>query len=144
MRPADGHVAIIDTGDGYETPAFSDGRHWMHATGSTPVGVRVIRPLLVIDVEDHAQVHHLATAFARERERINGNAAAMASALQLLLGPPKPPEPVGLGAVVKDAQGRRWTRIDSNDGRPWHCGGSFPTRWAEIAAVDVLSEGITS
>jgi hypothetical protein len=61
--------------------------------------------------------------------------------------PAKPEEPTGLGAVVEDAEGERWVRKgNSSHGEDWTrqigdawTGGS----WDRIAAVRVLSEGVT-
>lgn len=64
--------------------------------------------------------------------------------------PPKPEEPTGLGAVVEDDKGDRWVRVGGNlDGipRPWAEHGNIAdlrdwVRYADIAAVAVLSEGV--
>lgn len=63
--------------------------------------------------------------------------------------PPKPEEPLGLGAVVEDAKGKRWVRgRDSNC--HWYPETGFDRTvgpwapWAEIAAVKVLSPGVTA
>jgi hypothetical protein len=59
-------------------------------------------------------------------------------------GPPKPDEPTGLGAVVEDDQGHVWTRADES-GMPWvsrHSGDIHWCRWADVAAFEVLSEGV--
>lgn len=65
-----------------------------------------------------------------------------------LFAPPKPPEPTGLGAVVEDADGNTYTRADKGT-LPWfttHKGGNGGrcdwTRWDDIPAVRVLSEGV--
>ena len=55
----------------------------------------------------------------------------------------KPPEPTGLGAVVEDAEGDRWTRVDGDAISLWHHGGRFPKQWRDIDAVRVLSDGVT-
>jgi len=65
--------------------------------------------------------------------------------------PPKPDEPTGLGAVVEDAEGKRWVRLpdppdaDWNLDKPWRGGPGFGVRrnWQIVAAVCVLSEGIS-
>jgi hypothetical protein len=65
------------------------------------------------------------------------------SALRAWVEPPKPEEPKGWGAVVEDDTGAYWTLyapeagvfINYREGK---------RRYAEIAAVRVLSEGVTS
>ena len=69
--------------------------------------------------------------------------------------PPKPDEPTGLGAVVEDAEGVRWTltmrppATNEPKASPW-CRDHIPAsgvkfaEWSEINAVRVLSEGVTS
>ena len=62
---------------------------------------------------------------------------------------PKPEEPDGLGAVVRDHRGREFTRYDRHDPQPWWLDDHGPNaqverrfEWAEFEAVEVLSEGI--
>ena len=62
--------------------------------------------------------------------------------------PPKPAEPTGLGAVVEDAEGKRWTRVEpaanATSRNPWYpadCD-EQPEEYADIDAVRVLSEGV--
>lgn len=56
---------------------------------------------------------------------------------------PETPEPTGLGAVVRDANGMQWVRVDSS-GAKW-CR-QRPNCWEYWAAipqpVEVLSEGV--
>lgn len=62
--------------------------------------------------------------------------------------PPKPDEPTGLGAVVEDAEGRRWMRGSSTRGlKVWVNDDALDSEWRayrDIAAVRVLSEGVTA
>jgi len=110
------------------------------------------RPLVVIDPEDREQVERLTSLVfegARKRPYEGGAVEAMQAALRSLVADPKPEEPVGLGAVVEDADGRRYVRVCVGD----HGGDSVAicwrgqgfvvgqTRWEDIPAVRVLSEG---
>ena len=64
-------------------------------------------------------------------------------ALRSMLPKPKlvkPPEPQGLGAVVKDAEGDRWVNVGHGN---WGSSLSL-SHYADIDAVEVLSEGIGS
>jgi hypothetical protein len=106
------------------------------------------RPLVVIDPEDREQVEQLAaacrTAFGWTCGPTENDTTATQAALRSLVTPPKPPEPQGLGAVVEDAEGRRWVRGEhawTNLGAK----GIFLnwTAYADLAAVKVLSEGVT-
>lgn len=71
--------------------------------------------------------------------------------------PPKPEEPTGLGAVVEDADGARYVRDYERGAMPWALTKRTDTNgehvdaydskarrsYADIAAVKVLSEGVT-
>lgn len=73
-----------------------------------------------------------------------------------VIEPPKPAEPLGLGAVVEDSEGELWIKIDRhadcNDwarlGAPEHADAEQATgrtvRWfyRDIDAVKVLSKGV--
>lgn len=57
---------------------------------------------------------------------------------------PKPAEPTGLGAVVRDREGKLWVRCDEDYDRVrWHSPHGDGKRYEEIHAVVVLAEGIT-
>lgn len=114
--------------------------------------VTLARPLVVIDPEDWAAAGALAASFVECRSNIAGNASAMQAALRSLVTPPKPDEPQNDGAVVEDADGIRWVRtspIVSSHLNDWvrssspHHQGSDRRHWDGIAAVKVLSEGVT-
>lgn len=122
------------------------------------------RPLVVIDPEDREQVERLAEMFHACRplaikwddctsadRKASGD--AMQAALRSLIAPPRPAEPTGLGAVVEDENGRRWTRIAADDdpvdeylrtqlSPPWRSRGMSAKWWAHLRAVRVLSEGV--
>ena len=106
-------------------------------------------PVLVIDPEDAESVTQLVCALADQGWRPT-TAHGCRAALRSLLTPPKPDEPQGLGAVVEDADGVRWTRTQTppNPGR-WRA--DTPPQvlpgfagYDEINAVRVLSEGVTA
>lgn len=120
------------------------------------------RPLVVIDPEDREQTARLADLFCEARwcHTAAGDSdecdpltrSAMREALAAFANPtpPKPPEPTGLGAVVEDASGHRWVRaglgVAGADATPWQ--GVYPgpverRHWRDIAAVRVLSEGVS-
>ena len=63
------------------------------------------------------------------------------TALRSLIADPKPAEPMGLGAVVEDADGKRWLRSGSESW--WRVDMMAASDWSGIAAVKVLSEGVT-
>lgn len=113
------------------------------------------RPLVVIDPENNEQVERLESLYlADKHDKCDNTSDCMADALREFANPqpPKPDEPTGLGAVVEDADGRRWVRNGStgylndpnwraasplNAVRKWHT-------YANINAVKVLSEGVQS
>ena len=73
--------------------------------------------------------------------------AIIADQIEAQLPKPKPEEPKGLGAVVKDRNGDRWVRV--NDSPGWivilHDGSNGI--WADYTAIDavaVLSLGVTA
>ena len=56
--------------------------------------------------------------------------------------PPKPAEPMGLGAVVEDTDGEPWVRVGGR--LPWFDGRRIVRAiWGDLDAVRVLSEGVT-
>jgi hypothetical protein len=59
--------------------------------------------------------------------------------------PPKPDEPMGLGAVVEDAEGVRWVRYTASASvtHPWRRDDPLTASqpWEFVHAVEVLSEG---
>jgi hypothetical protein len=71
----------------------------------------------------------------------------LGDALRAFRVPPKPDEPLGLGAVVEDADGRRWVRVDGT--YPWQFTDSDEAgdeyvdsgNYSDIAAVKVLNAG---
>lgn len=119
---------------------------WKSTNGHDVLESRYARPLVVIDPEDREQVERLVEAFDWKRDR-GFDTDQMQAALRSLITPPRPPEPMGLGAVVEDEDGRRWVRTGFTPS-PWTT--SFDddsgknTQYADITVVRVLSEGVTS
>ena len=106
--------------------------------------------VVVVDPEDREQVGRLTALFFGLNCASSIDADAMQAALRTLASPPdpKPEEPLGLGAVVEDDEGIQWVRLihDHHGPHPWKPYGSRDKRYAyaDIAAVKVLSEGVTS
>lgn len=113
------------------------------------------RPLVVIDPEDREQVEALILAWAKKEPgaRIDDLAVGVTraqAALRSLIADPKPAEPMGLGAVVEDADGDLWFRMAIKNhtwaGEVWqrqHASVGRWSTWDTVAAVKVLSEGVT-
>lgn len=118
----------------------------------------ILRPLAVIDPEDSEQVERLRSRL--EEMSFSTWACGAADCLRIALRefadpkPPKPEEPTGLGAVVVDSNdvtyvraGRLspdgffledcWRAVDGPIVGDWK-------RWDRIAAVRVLSEGVSA
>ena len=160
-KPGDVAIRTYLGGSGYtmrsmavECPIVHHGGgvHWHHENGGwDPLdGDKTeYRRLLVIDPEDRETVERLTKAyeqcyegsFATKRE-------AMQAALNAMLEPPKPPkpdEPLGLGAAVHACaytdEVRPFVRTAS-ERAPWHDADGNGHEWAELDAVEVLSEGV--
>lgn len=128
--------------------------NYTHAEGSSADHVTALaRPLVVIDPEDAEQVERLLLA----RWRASGFDTAESgpssrvidewqAALREFADPkPRIEEPRGLGAVVADADGHKWTRANSQGEWFCECGDEVFTTWDEFTtATEVLSEGVTS
>lgn len=107
-------------------------------------------PVLVLDPENAEQMEALASALPAEwnldQDEMTWHESVdqVRAAVRSLLAPPKPEEPTGLGAVVEDARGSLWVLYTHPDSTaPWVCEGSS-CDYEDIAAVRVLSEGVTS
>jgi hypothetical protein len=108
------------------------------------------KTLAVIDPEDREQVEALAALASHQGIRYGGLADERVIADHLTAAlrefanptPPKPPEPQGLGAVVEDEKGQRFTRVGVNTGC-WIGDGKGLNGYTyrEIAAVKVLRKG---
>jgi hypothetical protein len=147
----DGHVAFVwDAGGGPRTFVYTD-------SDGDPCSVWVegsnARPLVVIDVEDRKAVAALAEALVEamcsqdpdwDRARAYEIRSHLRTALNATLTPPKPDEPTGLGAVVEDADGVRWVRNPDRDVLcKWRNSDRVWRQWSDLAAVRVLSDGVT-
>ena len=108
--------------------------------------------VVVIDPTSESDVDRVANAIRDAHRGDRGvqvgiDWTATQNALRSLLPTPKPPEPMGLGAVVEDADGDRWVRAAS-DHQPWfHMTSDGRAAWLAYADIDVaesVSEGVVS
>lgn len=113
------------------------------------------RPLVVIDPESAEDVERFREIASRLADEVPYDecgdrpyTAAMQAALREFANPipTRPDEPTGLGSVVEDAKGDQWVLInvtgsDMKPARQWRTVWGNRT-WAEIDAVEVLSEGV--
>ena len=102
------------------------------------------RPLVVVDPEGVEQVERLTRLIFGPLTSASGT--SVQEALREFANP-KPDEPTGLGAVVEDAEGNRWVRDEAGGSEPrvWYRRGEESSRnYADVTAVRVLSEGVTS
>jgi hypothetical protein len=102
------------------------------------IGGFEVRPLLVLDPEDAEGVARLAEALRNVSGNLPIYADDVASALRSLLDP-KPEEPKGLGAVVRDRDGRIFVR--QVDGW-WRGEDPCSVNWPAVDVVEVLSHGV--
>lgn len=129
-----------------------DGRHVFHADHVEHP--ESFRPVVVIDPEDREQVEQLIAAwFARRYPMFSRNLQPhevddLQAALRAVANPtpPKPPEPESLGAVVKDAEGLTWVRVEPfpAGSTPWVASWTGrdddpqPAYYDDIDAVEVV------
>ena len=146
-----GDVAMVTTRHGEHQGQHTSGGHWFvnRLGGMFSSGRQVIdvRPLVVIDPEDEDEMQRVVDALYAKGSRqfsLHLDWCEVQAALRSLVAPSKPDEPLGLGAVVEDAEGRRWVRAPRESRCDWHCQELGPTKWSVIAAVKVLSEGVPS
>jgi hypothetical protein len=121
---------------------------WMLPDGMTVWGsVTEVRPLVVIDPEDREQVERLLEDWWQRGGFGNGAEGHdnMQAALREFADPkpPKPVEPLGLGAVVEDVEGLLWVRA-GDDEPEWRndAMGAWKS-YADVAVARVLSEGVS-
>ena len=131
-------------------------------TGWNDGEVHEVRPLLTLDPDDRDQSNRLAAAYWANLCEQTGNRPynatasqqddAMQAALRSLLAPERPAEPLGLGAVVKDADGHRWVRSQWDANYPWTPAEDADLRaasneraceWSDLPAPTVLADGYT-
>lgn len=111
------------------------------------------QPLVVIDPEDRETVGRVLAHYWHSDDPYSEDMypeylTDLQAALRSLIEPPKPEEPTGLGAVVEDAEGKRYYR-----GGPaladMHWRSAEPLdnsvrKWSAVPAVRVLSEGVVA
>ncbi len=139
--PTGSSWALDRTVDGGEPGTFRD--------TAADIEVTDVRPLVVLDLGDWTPESVAAIpAWLRDRCYDSPTESCLrriATQIEVQTRPPKPPEPTGLGAVVKDRQGHVWVRIHESYGDLlWRM--DVPSTCAEpydrIDAVEVLSEGV--
>lgn len=142
-----GDVAISYYGRVFRTKA---GWRFDDDSGPAPDSeCRHVRPLVVIDPENREQVERLEAAFAKQCNWSHFSEArqdAMQATLREFADPmpPKPDEPMGLGAVVEAIYDNRfvhignggWQRVEKGDTQGQVC------TYDEVAVLRVLSEGV--
>lgn len=133
-----------------------EGDCWVDEDGDSHDVEKVtnVRPLVVIDPENREQVRSLLETYGRQftdwTPELDSNVTRLQEALREFAAP-KPSEPQGLGAVVRDANDGIWIRVE-----PYHPGSAsfvhawrfraalaeaIQAPWAKVNAVQVLSEG---
>jgi len=146
-----GDVALVRRGPSWSGRAMWTLEGWIDQGGDrerVPLfDITDARPLVVIDPEDREQVNRLDVALSAMSfsARHCGSFSVLQAALREFANPtpPKPAEPTGLGAVVEDAAGTHWVRHQTTGGGGWYVDG-ITRSYDDIAAVKVLSEGVTS
>lgn len=155
-----GDVAMVAlSGETYLAFYDAFNEAWVSAKSGRlyPNGLAEIRPLVVIDPEDREQVERVDARWAElmgwivnDSISVNKRRDHMQTALREFANPtpPKPSEPLGIGAVVQDADENRFIRIGTDAIAPWFSevprDKDRPYRYyADITAVKVLSEGVT-
>lgn len=117
---------------------------------SDPEGNYVIRPLAVIDPEDREQVERLIRLFCHHTPRgdaefvlRHGGIDNMQAALREFADPkpPKPEEPLGVGAVIEDAEGSIWVRVGRKPGNTWYRPHGVYARYSDLDIIRKLSDG---
>ena len=103
-----------------------------------------LRRLVVIDPDSREDVERLRDILLDSGWSPERDADALDDILREFANPkpPKPEEPTGLGAVVEDAEGSKWVRIESRTGWWWRNPVGQTHRWSDIDAVRILSEGV--
>lgn len=159
----DGEVKTYLYGHEFNTDRF----RWVSTDGSTSVDFHMAewwRPIVVIDPEDREQVERLVKALSTGQPLIgldptNREMVDQAwvthtqTALREFANPTplKPEEPMGLGAVVATEADGDYIRVRIGPGNPWlqlnpwlnvRTGAHY--HWDRVAAVRVLSEGVTA
>lgn len=142
-----GTVATILV-DGNETTGLATGDGWMYSDSAgaghlTFRQVDVVHPMIVLDLAPH-DVMRTVEALRESRGFI---ALQVADQIEAQTRAPKPAEPTGLGAVVRDHKGSLWVKwaLTHRAERNWKgpdVGGDYRV-YTDIGAVEVLSEGVS-
>ena len=110
-----------------------------------PCHIAGCRPVVVLDPEDAETVEKTVKAYNGTGLVGTSNVVAMQRALRSLIQPPRPTEPTGLAALIRDGNGTYWIRIQTDYSSPWMRRGAknFPLhKYADLAdPVEVLGEG---
>jgi hypothetical protein len=148
-----GDVGAIDTRRS-DSLVFRTPNGWLSAAGICLNPHLNPRRLVVIDPEDHEAARRLLETYGQQftdwTPELDSNVTRLQAALREFAAPtpPKPDEPMGLGAVVEEDDGTKWVRTE-DDSQPWvaHLGGGHGNvvwlDWADVAVVRVLSHGVT-
>jgi hypothetical protein len=137
-----------------EYPPGENGRWYEGHGGFVRAERAVARRVVVIDPEDAEQVERLqeiASRWAddvpysdmRRKGDLTYTAAMQAALREFAIPTPRIEEPQGWGAVVEDAQGKRFVFTGDRDhGGTWWLAAGEPFRWYAVNAVRVLSPGV--
>lgn len=99
------------------------------------------RPLVVLDPESDEDMNVLCEALVGFDPPGNLLQESVRRALRAVANP-KPVEPTGLGAVVREQGGLIWLRNQDSKGCPWWSKAlGRVAMWNDIDAAEVLSEG---
>ena len=118
-------------------------------SGYATSGVTQVRPLVVLDPESEDDCRRLMEAALAHRSAAIPTLETIRGILRALADQ-KPPEPTGLGAVVRDRFGKRWIRVGDGDGHdaqvwyrvdPDHAQERMTTWDGLVDPAEVLSEG---
>ncbi|MDB5716468.1 MAG: hypothetical protein JWO15_3865 [Sphingomonadales bacterium] len=144
-----GDVAMVQCSDGEWRQAVAllrpNGLLWSFADDTyRRADASTARPLVVIDAENVKQVERLCQNLGHSTLNWYGSVGEMQYALRGLLPRPKPPEPACLGSVVEDADYHLHTLARVANAQPWVGSNGRWRTWDQIAAVRVLSEGVTA
>jgi hypothetical protein len=162
MHPRDaepGRLYAVTSWRGKDLPAFrtrrGDDIRWCvydegDTRGLTDGEVTDVRPLVVLDLADIDE--DFAETWPEVAQQLlnsgSGVGICIADQVKAQTRLPKPPEPTGLGAVVKDREGNRWIRTAEAEtfGLHWvqvGAQGGALLSYRNIGVVEVLSEGVT-
>lgn len=149
VRGVEGVRVMYVVGDLLGSGAWLSSRYVHGGRSHGPGEVTDVRPLVALDLGDNPS--YVAKLLRRVVEEDGLGAHTfdyLANQIEAQTKPPKPPEPQGLGAVVEDSEGRRWTRFASytdawaQNGDQYAQEGNRP--YNRIDAVRVLSKGVTA